>query len=347
MAIGDSNELDDLSVLAESLRQRQMRREMETPAASNPLRDVLVGVGSLGYGLGTGQSAPALAQNIIGSARQRDDNLRRQAALEEQQDLGILSKHLQQKAQLKAREKELPMRMHLELEKQLAYAAAMGRNQQELERLRLGGQEAIRRITGEQALGLQKLKGEQELEQIKAKPQAQAKARSAGGGESAVIPGYEMVSGASPTKDDVKKAKQSAIAFNRFEKALDALESAVKKYGVRSLPFSEGRAEIERAASQVVIEGKEAANLGALAGPDMNIILASIGSPTSAKAAVLGDQEYLNLLRNAKQSSVNQHDATIGVYGFKRAGQRAAPRSASSISPAQAREMLRQRGVLK
>lgn len=342
MAINDPSELDELELLKESIRQRQMNKPSPV-GESNPLRDILIGVGSLGYGLGTGQSAPALAQGIFDKRNAQEENARKIAALEAEKQISALTDLSKQRLKSKSDKENLMLRAQLDLNRQLEYGRLMGANQQQLEQMRQAGQAAIRKTIGEQALGLQKLKGEQELEQIKAKPIAQKKAGGAAS-SSTVIPGYEISQGAEPTKEDVKKVKQSAVAFNRFEKALDALESAVKKYGVRSLPFSEGRAEIERAASQVVIEGKEAANLGALAGPDMNIILSSIGSPTSAKTAVLGDQEYLNLLRNAKQSAINQHDATVSVYGFKRAGgAQAAPSSGGSSIKDRAKAILEKR----
>ena len=61
---------------------------------------------------------------------------------------------------------------------------------------------------------------------------------------------------------------------------------------------------------------REAANLGALAGPDMDIVLGMIGDPTGIEAAYMGDDGYLRVLEQAKNLMNQKHGAEVGAYGY-------------------------------
>lgn len=195
-AIAGTPESDDeLELLKQSIRQRQMNRDASAQDAQSPLRDILVGVGSLGYGAGTGQSAPALAQGIYDRIAQRDQARIRQEALDQNHEIQALSALAKQRAADKAKREELPIRFQLEQEKQLAYAQAMGANQQQLEKMRAANVIARQSMMGDQAKTkqestdaarreLQELMGNQKLEQIK----TQAKAKPAGSAKAAKPP---------------------------------------------------------------------------------------------------------------------------------------------------------------
>ena len=131
-----------------------------------------------------------------------------------------------------------------------------------------------------------------------------------------VVYGYTLLQGAEPNEQDAKKVKQMSSGMQSANIALDKIKEMVQKYGVRSLPGSEGRKNLNSATKQLVISAKEAANLGALAGPDMDIVLGMIGDPTGIEAAYMGDDGYLRVLEQAKNLMNQKHGAEVRAYGY-------------------------------
>ena len=56
-----------------------------------------------------------------------------------------------------------------------------------------------------------------------------------------VVYGYTLLQGAEPNEQDAKKVKQMSSGMQSANIALDKIKEMVQKYGVRSLPGSEGR----------------------------------------------------------------------------------------------------------
>lgn len=133
-----------------------------------------------------------------------------------------------------------------------------------------------------------------------------------------IVYGYEVLEGASPTDQDAKEVKKISSGMNGANTALNRLRSALKSSpnGVRSLPFTSDRANLDSIAKSVVIDMKEAANLGALAGPDMDLVLGMMGDPLGVKAAAMGTDEYLKVLDQAQALINSKHAEKMKAYGF-------------------------------
>lgn len=155
-----------------------------------------------------------------------------------------------------------------------------------------------------------------------AMPKAQKEAKGA-----PVVPGYDVLPDAAPTDQDAKEVKKISSGINGANRAIDKLREYIKKGpGVRSLPGSQERAQLDSLAKSLVIDMKEAANLGALAGPDMDLVMGMIGDPTGAKAAWMGNEDYLKVLNQA-QATINQkHADRVSAYGY-------APRAGTLRNP--------------
>lgn len=153
---------------------------------------------------------------------------------------------------------------------------------------------------------------------IAAAAKAAPKAAKAGRDESgaALVYGYDVLPGASPTDQDAKEVKKISSGINGANSAMNKLRESIRKNGVRSLPGSKERKELNSIAKSVVIDMKEAANLGALAGPDMDLVLGMMGDPTGLEAAYMGDADYLKVLDQAQDLLNEKHGQKVRAYGF-------------------------------
>jgi hypothetical protein len=76
-----------------------------------------------------------------------------------------------------------------------------------------------------------------------------------------------------------RKQKAFEAVPKRLTSSLDRLEAAVDKYGVTKLP-SVAQGELQTTYASFILQAKEAEKLGALAGPDLDLIEGLIGNPT-------------------------------------------------------------------
>jgi hypothetical protein len=83
-----------------------------------------------------------------------------------------------------------------------------------------------------------------------------------------------------PTEAQRNDFKKQTLALDNLESALTDYEAALDKYGSME-SFGEGKGILENAYANVLIQAKEAANLGALTGPDMGIMNQMVIAPNS------------------------------------------------------------------
>jgi len=298
----DNSDLDLETAIAEHRRRIKERAEQ---VQSNDLSPIGKALTALATGWSAGISGGNGADEYRKHMAARDANMKsRLAALDDKGELSAITSL----AKMKQERELLPQKMRLQLENQMALARAAGGKQETLLRMRQAFEDSQRTRSDSTT------RRGQDLNYDKAVKAAKGKSGPVS------VYGYELLDGAMPTDDDLKKVKSSSAAYSKFNIAMNSLRDVIKTHGVRSMPYSEGRKQIEKAASNVVIEGKEAANLGALAGPDMDLILAAIGDPTSAGTAYLGNAGYLKVLESARKDSEVRHDATVRAYGFRRSG---------------------------
>lgn len=330
--------------LEELLRQRLLAQQQQQQLGVGA--GGAVGAGLAGFGaLLAGRDPQAATQSVLNTSQQMQQNALRAKALESQATLGAL-RNISQERMRKEQMQNAIDKQARDFENKMSYwketyptisadqmqrAAVIAQNAKEISEAKArreaeqkekdyqfkGSESAADRALREK-LESDRLKQNKELreKELGIKQQSVSQKGSGKGAKGVDVFGYEILDGAQPTDQDAKKVKQFSSGMQSANVAIDRIKDMVKKYGVRSLPFSEGRSMLSGAANQLVISAKEAANLGALAGPDMEIVLGMIGDPAGAKAAALGDEAYLRVLDTAQRLMNEKHSAEVRAYGF-------------------------------
>jgi hypothetical protein len=89
------------------------------------------------------------------------------------------------------------------------------------------------------------------------------------------------------TETQRNEFKKQSLALDNLETALSDYESALDKYGSTET-YGEGKGVLENAYANVLIQAKEAAALGALTGPDMDIMNQTVVAPNSMGQLMVG-----------------------------------------------------------
>lgn len=139
------------------------------------------------------------------------------------------------------------------------------------------------------------------------------------------IPDFELADQSySPTPQDVETLKKANKVSKDMANIVNSLAQNVKEYGLSSgLGATTGEQKVEKDISDLIIAIKEAANLGALSGPDMGLAEAAIGrlrgigdklNPfTSREEAVMGLADIVN-------KSNQKVESEAASRGFNRTG---------------------------
>lgn len=121
--------------------------------------------------------------------------------------------------------------------------------------------------------------------------------------------------GLPPAQANTVKLQQSALL--NMNKAVAELQKAVKKHGMTIRPGAD-RGEMEALQANAMIQFKEAANLGALSGPDMGLVEGALGKATSPMQWSRGGADgVLSALKAAQQSLDARARTMETVYGVK------------------------------
>lgn len=109
--------------------------------------------------------------------------------------------------------------------------------------------------------------------------------------------------------------KKQSLALDNLDSALNDYEAALTKYGAIET-YGEGKGVLENAYANLLIQMKEAANLGALTGPDMNIMGQMIIPPNSVKAGMVGGADAVKKQMNNARAQLKQKRSNLGtIYG--------------------------------
>ncbi|MFM2117270.1 MAG: hypothetical protein RL316_460 [Bacteroidota bacterium] len=141
-------------------------------------------------------------------------------------------------------------------------------------------------------------------------------ARSASGGGKNQVPGMVYVGEYTPTEKDATEVKKRKAAWEDLDNSLNKLSNSVNKYGIVIRP-SPQKSELESAYNDVMIKGKEAANLGAITGPDLQIITSVIPNPSSLKSNLfLNKKDIIEILQNQRKRSYDSFNTISRSYGY-------------------------------
>lgn len=119
-----------------------------------------------------------------------------------------------------------------------------------------------------------------------------------------------------PMRNVPEAAKKGQIALDNLQSALDNAEAVVTQTGVTVMPGLAKR-NLDAAFADLQLKYKDAAGLGALAGPDMGILNRALGDPTSISALFSGGTEgVLAALKQAKKALSNSKTSFAKTYGM-------------------------------
>jgi len=90
------------------------------------------------------------------------------------------------------------------------------------------------------------------------------------------------------TPTEASKYREQVLALDDLTNALDALQKDVEQNGLQVLSVGEEGGKQASTYNQLLIKMKEAANLGALTGPDMGLMVKTLGDPTKFMTAIKG-----------------------------------------------------------
>jgi type II secretory pathway pseudopilin PulG len=120
--------------------------------------------------------------------------------------------------------------------------------------------------------------------------------------------------GGAPLMNVPDQVKKKAQAFGAMRANLEMLKQLVEKHGIEVMP-GEAKSAMESALSQAQVAWKTYAELGALSGPDMGMVIAAIGDPTSIMAGVQGgDKGVLAKLNTALKALGNEERLFTEAY---------------------------------
>jgi len=156
------------------------------------------------------------------------------------------------------------------------------------------------------------------------------KAKSENGPGSYQIPGLEYIGQGTPDKDDVKKAKDAKVMFDDLVPKVVEYRSMFKKYGTEVMP-GEVKGRMEALQSEIALVMKNLHTLGALSGPDLEILNNMVPPITGGKAAITRNKTIegkLGALEDQVRSRINNN---LKVRGYQITG--SLPRGVERTDP--------------
>jgi hypothetical protein len=119
-----------------------------------------------------------------------------------------------------------------------------------------------------------------------------------------------------------QEAKAPPVEFTKSVAGLKELENGIKSYestlkdegGVAPLSIGEKRARLQSSYTALQMGMKNAFELGALAGPDLNLLQGMLIDPTSPRAAIIGDKGVAAQLAQARQYLKNRGKAVFEAH---------------------------------
>lgn len=120
--------------------------------------------------------------------------------------------------------------------------------------------------------------------------------------------------GAKP-KDTPVEFKKSTAGLNELENGLKSYEEVLKKHGTGVTATKEARAELRGAFTAVQMGLKNAMELGALAGPDLDLLNGMLLDPTSPKSVFLGAKGLQQQIDTARDYLGNRGRAVYEAHG--------------------------------
>lgn len=146
---------------------------------------------------------------------------------------------------------------------------------------------------------------------------------SAGGGKPAPISGYSQVDeSVKVTPQDVEAVKKSDTATKNVVDRVNSLAEKIKKFGFSSgLGLTKADIAIDSDLSDLRLEMKELADLGAIAGPDLDLVNESLGvlsGPIDKLNPLISREDAIEQLKEVANKAINRSKNIAETRGLKR-----------------------------
>lgn len=99
--------------------------------------------------------------------------------------------------------------------------------------------------------------------------------------EQLAIPGYQRKQGIRPLPTEAANLRAGVGKADALIATLEDIKAQIDKTGTAGIPFTDARADLEGTYANALLIAKDVAKLGALAGPDVDIINKALGTPSA------------------------------------------------------------------
>lgn len=134
------------------------------------------------------------------------------------------------------------------------------------------------------------------------------------------IEGAEVQPGFRPTVLDADKARKAKAARDAIDRQLKELDTLYDDSGTNLV--GDDAARMEGIVSDLKLQVKDLASLGALSASDIKLLEEQIPDPTSwaenAKGMAFGNDRYKAKSDQFRKTTESKYDTTLGAYGYKR-----------------------------
>lgn len=149
---------------------------------------------------------------------------------------------------------------------------------------------------------------------------------SAGGGKPAPVIGYEPAEqNADITKQDVETVKKSEATTKNVIDGVNSLAEKIKKFGFSSgLGLTKSDIAIDSDIADLQLEMKNLAELGAIAGPDLDLVNSSLGvlsGPIDKLNPLISRKDAIDQLKEVANKAINRSKNISESRGLRRKGE--------------------------
>lgn len=131
-------------------------------------------------------------------------------------------------------------------------------------------------------------------------------------GLKSAVPFHDVLPGAAPTEEDAKIIKKSSAINTSLFKTLDSIEEMVKESGTEVLPLGNRAYQLRNLKKNLVVQLKEAEKLGALTGPDVEILEEIVPDVAAFRTGKFKAQA-----ETFRKEYMKRAETTAAAYGYK------------------------------
>jgi hypothetical protein len=121
-------------------------------------------------------------------------------------------------------------------------------------------------------------------------------------------------------------ANKQIVGARNLTQAIDEYQNALKDWSNLKMYNPNARAEMGRVYNNMMLQAKEAYNLGVLNGPDYNILTSVVADPTKPMSAFLTNDTLKKQSKGLRQTAINIEKTAREVHNRSAQGQTRVPR---------------------